>query len=431
METGVGNKQWEWTAEDDKVERVEFTAEMKKDYTILLPTMLPRHLKMIASLLNVYGYKAKMLENDGQEVIDTGLKYTHNDICYPALLVIGQFITALESGEYDLNKTALLFTQTGGGCRASNYISLVRKALKKAGYGHIPVISLNFVGLEKNSGFKLTISMIRRMMYAVLYGDILMYTVNQTKPYEIEKGASERLADEWTEKLVRRLGDKKSLPYREITETYRAIIKSFADLPMNRVKKERVGIVGEIYVKFSPLANRNLENYLIEEGAEPVMAGLTDFAMFYLYGRVVEYDMYRIHKKSVHIMRYAFKVLCKKQKDIIDAFKEVSDFTPPTEFLHVAELGRKYIDFGVKMGEGWLLVAEMAEHIDSGIRSIVCTQPFGCLPNHIVGKGAMKVVKEKNPNVSIISVDYDASASEINQKNRIKLLLANAGRDLS
>lgn len=430
MATEVQNEKWEWTAEDDRVERVEFTADMKKDYTILLPTMLPRHLKMIASLLNVYGYKAQMLENDGQEVIDTGLKYTHNDICYPALLVIGQFICALNSGEYDLDKTALLFTQTGGGCRASNYISLVRKALKKAGYGHIPVISLNFVGLEKNSGFKLNVSMLRRMMYAVLYGDILMYMINQTKPYEIEKGSSERLADEWTDKLVTRLGDKKSLPYKEITKSYRTIIRSFAELPMNRIKKEKVGIVGEIYVKFSPLANRHLEDYLIEEGAEPTMGGLTDFAMFYLYGRMVEYDMYRIHKKSVHIMRLAFKILCKKQKDIIDAFKEVSDFTPPTEFLHVAELGRKYIDFGVKMGEGWLLVAEMAEHIDSGVKSIVCTQPFGCLPNHIVGKGAMKVVKERNPEVNIISVDYDASASEINQKNRIKLLLANAGTEL-
>lgn len=429
MAIEVLNKNWEWTEEDDRLERVEFTAEMKKDYTILLPTMLPRHLKMMASLLNVYGYHAKMLENDGQEVIDAGLKYTHNDICYPALLVIGQFIDALSSGEYDLNKTALLFTQTGGGCRASNYISLVRKALKKAGYGHIPVISLNFVGLEKNSGFKLTVPMLRRMMYAVFYGDILMYTVNQTKPYEIEKGSSERLADEWTERLVKRLGDKKRLPYKEILQTYREMIKSFADLPMNRVKKEKVGIVGEIYVKFSPVANRHLEDYLIEEGAEPTMGGLTDFAMFYLYGRVIEYDMYRIHKKSVHIMRYAFKILCKKQKDIIDAFREVSDFTPPTEFEHVAKLGRQYIDYGVKMGEGWLLVAEMAEHIDSGVKSIVCTQPFGCLPNHIVGKGAMKVVKEKNPEVNIIAVDYDASASEINQKNRIKLLLANAGME--
>ena len=291
METVTANKAWEWTAEDDKLERVEFTAEMKKDYTILLPTMLPRHLKMIASLLNVYGYKAKMLENDGQEVIDTGLKYTHNDICYPALLVIGQFITALESGEYDLDKTALLFTQTGGGCRASNYISLVRKALKKAGYGHIPVISLNFVGLEKNSGFKLSLSMIRRMMYAVLYGDIMMYTINQTKPYEIEKGASEKLADEWTEKLVERLGNKKSLSYGEIKRTYRDIIKSFAALPMNKVKKERVGIVGEIYVKFSPLANRNLENYLIEEGAEPVVPGLYDFLLYCIYDGIIAKEL--------------------------------------------------------------------------------------------------------------------------------------------
>lgn len=418
-----------WTPEDDKTDRVEFTAEMKKDYTILLPTMLPRHLKMIAALLNVYGYKAKMLENEGQEVIDVGLKYTHNDTCYPAILVIGQFISALNSGEYDLDKTALLFTQTGGGCRASNYISLMRKALKKAGYGHIPVISLNFVGLEKNSGFKLNLSMLRRMMYAVLYGDVLMYTVNQTKPYEIEKGAAENLADEWTAKLVERLGNKKSLPYKEVKKTYRDIIKSFAELPMNRVAKEKVGVVGEIYVKFSPFANRHLEDYLVEEGAESTMGGMADFALFYLYGRMIEYDMYRIHKKSVHFMRIAFKILNRKQNDIIEAFREVSDFAPPSDFLHIAELARQYIDLGVKMGEGWLLVAEMVEHIDRGVKSIVCAQPFGCLPNHIVGKGVMKVIKDRNPDVNIIAVDYDASASEINQKNRIKLLLANANSE--
>lgn len=419
-----------WTEEDDRLDRKVFLPEMKKDYTILLPTMLPRHLKMVASLLNVYGYKAKMLENSGKEIIEAGLKYTHNDTCYPALLVIGQFITALESGEYDLNKTALLFTQTGGGCRASNYISLIRKALKKAGYGHIPVISLNFVGVEKSPGFKLNVSMIRRMLYAVIYGDILMLLTNQTKPYEIEKGATERLADEWTEKLVERLGNKKSLSYGEIKKTYREIIRSFAALPMEKVKKEKVGIVGEIYVKFSPLANRNLEDYLVSEGVETTMGGLIEFAMFYLYGRIVEYEMFRKHKKSIFAFRLVYRIMERKQNDLIRIIKEESEFEPPTEFKETVELAKEYISLGVKMGEGWLLVAEMVEHIKRGTTNIVCTQPFGCLPNHIVGKGVMKIIKEKNPNVNIVAVDYDASASEINQQNRLKLLLANARAEL-
>ncbi|MCQ2517496.1 MAG: 2-hydroxyacyl-CoA dehydratase [Lachnospiraceae bacterium] len=412
----------------DENSRVEFTKEMKKEYKILIPTMLPRHLKMIASLLNVYGYDAELLENTGKEVIDTGLKYVHNDTCYPATLVVGQFISALNSGKYDVHKTALLFTQTGGGCRASNYISLLRKALKKAGYGYIPVISLNFIGLEKNSGFKLSIPMIRRMLYAVIYGDILMLLTNQVKSREIHQGDAERLADEWTVRLVDRLGNKKSLSYGAIKKTFRAIVRDFDKIPVTREKKVKVGIVGEIYVKFSPMANRFLENYLINEGAEPVMAGLLDFALYYVYGRMVEYDMYRIHKWSRFLFRIAYKVFASKQADIIKIIKEESSFDAPTPFAETVELAKQYINLGVKMGEGWLLVAEMAEHIKRGTNNIICTQPFGCLPNHIVGKGVMKIMKERNPGVNLIAIDYDASASEINQQNRIKLLLANAAQ---
>ncbi|MDD6733520.1 MAG: 2-hydroxyacyl-CoA dehydratase [Lachnospiraceae bacterium] len=411
----------------DELNRVEFTAEMKKEgYKILIPTMLPRHLKMLAGLLNAYGYNAELLENTGKEVIETGLKYVHNDTCYPATLVVGQFIEALNSGKYDVHKTALFFTQTGGGCRASNYISLIRKALKKAGYGYIPVISLNFVGIEKNSGFKLSIPMIRRMLYAVIYGDVLMLMTNQVKPYEIHPGDAEKMADEWTKKCVDQLRKPGVLPYGIIKNTYHRIIRDFEKIPRTGEKKVKVGIVGEIYVKFSPLANRHLEQYLVSEGAEATMAGFMDFALFYLYGRIVEYDMYRIHKKSIGILKLAYRIFERKQKDIIRAIKEESSFDAPTEFAHTVALGKKYINLGVKMGEGWLLVAEMAEHIDRGVTNIVCAQPFGCLPNHIVGKGVMKVIKDNNPGVNIIAIDYDASASEINQQNRIKLLLANA-----
>ena len=410
-------------------ERVEFTAEMKKDYKILIPTMLPRHLKMIASLMRVYGYDAELLENSGRDVIETGLKYVHNDTCYPATLVVGQFINALQSGKYDVHKTALFFTQTGGGCRSSNYISLIRKALKKAGYGYIPVISLNFVGMEKNEGFKLTPLMVRRMLYAVLYGDVIMTLCNQAKAMEVHRGDAEEKADLWTKKLVEQLGKPDILPYSKIKKNYREMVRDFASISMTKDNRIKVGIVGEIYVKFSPLANRNLENYLIEEGAAPVMAGLLDFLLFYVYGRIIEHDMYRTHKKSIFLLKLAYKVFERKQKDIINIIKEESNFEAPTPFAHTVSLVKPYISLGVKMGEGWLLVAEMIEHIDKGTNNIICTQPFGCLPNHIVGKGVMKIVKEKNPGVNIIAIDYDASASEINQQNRIKLLLANASKE--
>ena len=411
-------------------ERVEFTAEMKKDYKILIPTMLPRHLKMLASLMRVYGYDAELLENSGRDVIETGLKYVHNDTCYPATLVVGQFINALQSGKYDVHKTALFFTQTGGGCRASNYISLIRKALKKAGYGFIPVISLNFVGMEKNSGFKITVPMARRMLYAVLYGDVIMTLCNQAKAMEVHRGDAEAKADYWTKELVEQLGKSGPFTYGTIKKNYRAMVKDFASISMVKESKIKVGIVGEIYVKFSPLANRDLENYLISEGAAPELAGLLDFLLFYVYGRIIEHDMYRTHKKSIGLLKLAYKVFLRKQKDIINIIKEESNFEPPTPFEHTVELVKPYISLGVKMGEGWLLVAEMIEHIDNGTNNIICTQPFGCLPNHIVGKGVMKIVKEKNPGVNIIAIDYDASASEINQQNRIKLLLANANKDI-
>lgn len=414
----------------DEQGRIEFTKEMKKDYRILIPTMLPRHLKMLAALLNAYGYHAELLENTGKEVIDTGLKYVHNDACYPATLVVGQFISALNSGKYDVHKTALFFTQTGGGCRASNYISLIRKALVKAGYGYIPVISLNFVGLEKNSGFKLSIPMMRRMLYSVIYGDVLMVLCNQVKAHEVHKGEAESMADKWTKLCVDQLKKPGILPYSKIKKTYVDIIRDYKTIELDGIEKVKVGIVGEIYVKFSPLANRFLENYLIEEGAEPNMAGLMDFALFYIYGRVLEYDMYRIHKKSIGILRQAYKIFVKKQQDIIDAIHKESDFDAPTPFAHTVALAKPYVNYGVKMGEGWLLVAEMVEHIDRGTNNIVITQPFGCLPNHIVGKGVMKVVKERNPGVNLIAIDYDASASEINQQNRIKLLLANAKQEI-
>ena len=400
--------------------------ESMLDYTILVPTMLPNHFKIMTGILRSFGYNAVLLENYDSSVIEYGLKYVHNDTCYPALLVIGQMLSAIESGKYDTNKLALLITQTGGGCRASNYIFLLRKALKKAGYGHIPVISLNFAGLEKGSAFKVTVPLAIRLLYAAMLGDLIMLLKNQCLPYELNAGDTERVCDRWVEKLTHDMAKNGKLGYSAVKQFYKDILADFAAIPRSSEKKVRVGIVGEIFVKFSPLGNNELEKFLLSENAEVVMPGLLDFCMFSCHNSVTDAKLLGMKKGKGLIFGAALKFFEKKQIDIIDLMKKQGVFEPPTPFGRVIDLADGLIGHGAKMGEGWLLTAEMAELIEEGVNNIVCAQPFGCLPNHIVGKGMMKPLKEKYPNANIVAVDYDAGATKINQENRIKLMLSNA-----
>ncbi len=408
-----------------EVTYIPFTKEMKKDYTILIPNMLPMHFKFIEKVFGLYGIKSELLLTQGQHIKDTGLKYCHNDTCYPAILVIGQFIDALQSGKYDPEKTALIMFQTGGGCRASNYINLIRKAIVKAGYPNVPVISFSFSGLEKHSGFKLTLPMIHRMMYGIFYADLLMLLRNQCRPYEIKSGESEELAAKWMERLVKEM-DSSHISYKKVKKNYRQIIEDFNKIPRKEVKKIRVGVVGEIFVKYSPLGNNNLEDFLVSEGAEVTVPGLLDFMLYSLYNGLVDCELYGRGKASYPIKKLAYKFLTGKQDDIIKIIQKNSEFDPPTPFDHTVSLVQGYIGMGTKMGEGWLLTAEMLELADKGVKNIVCTQPFGCLPNHICGKGMMKPLKEKNPDINIVAIDYDAGATAVNQENRIKLMLANS-----
>ncbi|MBE6550192.1 MAG: 2-hydroxyglutaryl-CoA dehydratase [Ruminococcaceae bacterium] len=403
---------------------IPFTKEMKKDYTILIPNMLPMHFKFIEKVFGLYGIKSELLLTQGQHIKDTGLKYCHNDTCYPAILVIGQFIDALQSGKYDPEKTALIMFQTGGGCRASNYINLIRKAIVKAGYPNVPVISFSFSGLEKHSGFKLTLPMLHRMMYGIFYADLLMLLRNQCRPYEIKSGESEELAAKWMERLVKEM-DSSHISYKKVKKNYKQIIEDFNKIPRKEVKKIRVGVVGEIFVKYSPLGNNNLEDFLVSEGAEVTVPGLLDFMLYSLYNGLVDKELYGRGKASYPVKKLAYKFLTGKQRDIIKVIEENSEFDPPTHFDHTVSLVQGYIGMGTKMGEGWLLTAEMLELADKGVKNIVCTQPFGCLPNHICGKGMMKPLKEKNPDINIVAIDYDAGATAVNQENRIKLMLAN------
>jgi len=397
---------------------------MRRDYTILVPSMLPMHFKLLINILNASGYRVEMLENSGKEVTDAGLHFVHNDACYPALLVIGQFISALESGQYDPHKVALMITQTGGGCRASNYISLLRKAIERAGYGYIPVISFAFPQLEKNPGFRLTLPLLHRLLYSVTYGDLLMCLLNQCRPYEIQKGASQALADRWTDELSREIAAGR-IRYAQVKRNYAKIVRSFAEIPRRNEKKIKVGIVGEIFVKFSPLGNNNLENFLLSEGAETVMPGLFDFLLYCVYNGVLDAELYGLRRMKALGSKLLYKLLIKKQEDIRRVVAE-GGLTPPCSFEHTRTLPKGYMGMGAKMGEGWLLTAEMLELIESGIGNIICAQPFGCLPNHIVGKGVMKRIREKNAGANIVAIDYDPGATRINQENRIKLMLANA-----
>ncbi len=404
---------------------ISFTEEMKKDYTILMPNMLPMHFRLLEKVFASYGLHAELLTTTGQKIKDTGLKYCHNDTCYPAIIVIGQFIDALQSGKYNPDKTALIMFQTGGGCRASNYINLIRKALAKAGYGHVPVISFSFSGLEDHPGFKLGLGIIHRMMYAVMYGDLLMLLRNQCVPYELRAGEADRLCEVWTDRLVEEMSSSK-ISYKKVKQNYKKIVADFCNIPRADEKKVKVGIVGEIFVKYSPLANNSLEDFLVSEGAEVTVPGLVDFCLYSVYNTIMDYKLYGINKKTYLIYKIVYKFILGKQQDIIDIISDSSDFQPPTPFTHTVSLVQGYIGIGTKMGEGWLLTAEMLELADKGIPNIVCTQPFGCLPNHICGKGMMKPIKEKNPNINIVAIDYDAGATAVNQENRIKLMLANS-----
>lgn len=408
-----------------------FTKEMKKTYKILIPTMLPIHFSLLQGILKQFGYNAEVLDFENSEVIETGLKCVHNDTCYPATLVIGELMHAVLSGKYDTHKIALVVAQTGGGCRASNYWHLLNKALKKRGYDYIPILSLNFSGMKPQPGWKFSVPQYYDMFKCCIYGDLIMLLRNQCKPYEVHKGDTDKMVAFWVEKLCEEFNHKKLLRYGHIKENFRAIIDSFAKIERDtKIKKPKVGVVGEIFVKYSPLGNNNLEEFLMHEGAEVYVPGLVDFMLYFLSTSMTDTKLYGVRKLRAFISKIIFKLVMKKNDELIKIIKQEGTFAAPTSFSHTIKFRETYIGEGVKMGEGWLLTAEMIELIDRGISNIICTQPFGCLPNHIVGKGMMKEIRERNPDANIIAIDYDSSASKINQENRIKLMLSNAKEKL-
>ena len=410
-------------------ERVEFTEQMFNDrYTILAPQMAPIQFELMEAAFNSEGYNFVILDNDNKHSIDAGLKYVNNDACYPSIIVVGQMLDALTSGKYDPDRTALLITQTGGGCRASNYIGFIRRALKAAGMEQVPVISLS-VGLEKNSGLKITVPLLRKALYALVLGDVFMKVLYATRPYEAEPGSANALYRKWNDICVAEI-KKKNFGRRQTKRLLKDIIREFDMLPRKNVIKPRVGVVGEILVKFMPTANKNIVDVLENEGAEAVVPDLMDFLLYCLYNNYFKVDNYSGKKSGSVIATLGIRFLEYLRKPANRELSKSKHFIPASKIDHLANLAKDYVSLGNQCGEGWFLTGEMLELIENGVSNIVCVQPFGCLPNHVVGKGVIKNLRSSHPSANIVPIDYDPGASEVNQLNRIKLMMSTAKENL-
>ena len=412
---------------DASLKRVIFTKEMKKNYTVICPQMAPLHFDVLEAAMKACGFNIVMMPAADPGSVDYGLKYVNNDACYPALIVVGQMMKALKSGDYDLNKTALLITQTGGGCRATNYIGFIRKALKNAGMEQIPVVSVSAQGLEKNPGLKFTPKLLNHMVQAFVYGDLFMRVLYRTRPYEAVKGSANALYDKWNEKV------KKDIAKADIgtfKQNLRDIVKEFDELELLDIVKPRVGVVGEILVKYHPLANNDIVGLLEREGAEAVVPDILGFGHYSAYNSVQKEKYLGGSSKARTFSGIAIKALEYYQKPMIEALKASKRFDAPVNIETLGEYAEPIVSLCNQTGEGWFLTGEMMELIHTGVNNIVCTQPFGCLPNHVVGKGVIKEIRRRYPLANIVAVDYDPGASEVNQLNRIRLMLASAYKNL-
>lgn len=404
-------------------QRQIFTKEMKKTHTILAPQMSPIHFRLLQKAFEFSGYNFVILPDADMFAVETGLKYVNNDACYPSILVAGQMIGALESGEYDLNSVSLLITQTGGGCRATNYIGFIRRALTDAGWGHIPVISLSAQALEANPGFKITPPLLIRAMRSIMLGDLLMRILYRTRPYEANPGEANILYEKWNNRAQKVLKSLSLLKYNRLIKN---IVSDFDTMPLLPIKKPRVGVVGEILVKFHPTANNDIFSTIEKEGAECVVPDLADFFFYTFSTGIFRYKELAFPKKTEKNARFFVWALERFRSTIKKELEKSKRFDPPRSIYDLMNGVNDIVQLGNITGEGWFLTAEMVELIEEGVPSIVCVQPFACLPNHVTGKGMIKELRDRYPGANIAAIDYDPGASEVNQLNRLKLLLANA-----
>ena len=413
------------------IEKVVFTEEMRKNYTILCPQMSPIHFELLEPAFAASGYHIEVLPNDNKQAVDVGLKYVNNDACYPSLMVVGQIMDAILSGKYDTDKIAVIISQTGGGCRASNYIGFIRRALKKAGYAHIPVISLNLSGLEGNPGFKLTPGLVLRSMYAAVFGDIFMKCVYRIRPYEAVPGSTNAMHQKW-KKVCSEFVAQKYPSRTRFKKLCKEIISDFDNnIELLDIKKPRVGVVGEILVKFLPAANNYLVDLLESEGAEAVVPDLLDFLLYSFHNQNFKVSHLGMKKSKATMGNLGIKALEWFRAPATKAFQESRHFNPPADIKELGRMASEIVSLGNQTGEGWFLTGEMLELIHNGAPNIVCTQPFACLPNHVVGKGVIKELRRRYPESNIVAIDFDPGASEVNQLNRIKLMLSTANKNLA
>ena len=422
-------KQESRTIRSTALERAVFTEEMRKDYTILCPQMSPIHFELLEAAFRSCGYRVEVLPNDNRRAIDTGLKYVNNDACYPSLLVVGQIMDALLSGRYDLDRVAVIMSQTGGGCRATNYMGFIRRALEKAGMEQVPVISVNMAGLEANPGFKLSLNLLLRGVYAAVFGDIFMRCVYRMRPYEKEPGSVNACHRKWAEEC-RRFISGLHPGFSRFFRMCRRIVEDFDRIPITDEKKPRVGIVGEILVKFAPAANNHLVELLESEGAEAVVPDLLDFMFYCFYNQIYKAEHLGTSRRAARMARLGIRGMEWVRSAAAKALSRSVHFQPPTDIETIASYAAPIVSIGNQTGEGWFLTGEMVELIHSGTENIVCAQPFGCLPNHVVGKGVIKELRRRYPGSNVVAIDYDPGASEVNQLNRIKLMLSTAQKNL-
>lgn len=396
----------------------------KREHTLLIPELFPVHMELLADAIRTAGYRVQVLRYSGRKVLDVGLKYIHNDMCYPAVCSLGQQLYAVTCGAYEPGSVALLQFQTGGGCRASNYCMVLKKALSKMGLEEIPVVTLGFSGGARDSGFRRTPLLALRLLAALTFGDMMMLLKNQVRPYEARRGDTAAVMDRWYRRLSVCLSSPCLLP-GQIKKTLKQMAEDFAAIPLRKRDVVKVGIVGEVYAQYSPFANHDLERFLEEQACEYRLPGVLGFLHYCLSSPLVDRALYG-GRKGVLLSRILLRVLSAYETALDQALQSVPQFSRPAPFSWMREQGTRILDCGVKMGEGWYLSAEMAELVSHGYDNILCVQPFGCLPNHIAGRGTFRRFRELYPDANLCSVDFDASASWVNQENRIKLMLSTA-----
>ena len=411
-------------------ERIKFTLKMKKDYTILSPSMAPIHFQLLKPVFQRQGFRVEIMENEGPEVLQLAQKYLHNDLCYPAMLTTGQMLATMRSGKYDPDKVAMVITQSGGGCRDSNYINLMRKAFEKAGYPNVPFISANIWFLEVNTGLNLTPVTLLMAVAGLVYGDMLMILSNQVRPYEVQKGQTDQVLDKWIKHLGATFSKGRGYSIGAMKRNLKAIADDFAAIPIQKTPKVKVAMIGELYLKYSAPGNNHLEDFLAEQDCEVYVPSILGFGIYKTNGALEDLRLYGGNKIKRLILEIAMKYMFWIEDILISAIEANPAFVPPERVNDLKKRAEGIIDVGNSMGEGWYLAAEMLEFADHGYENIAIVQPFGCLPCHVAAKGMMNKVRRVNPRLNIVDIEYDPGATKVNQENRIKLMLAVARENL-